>query len=178
MFPRSEAEAIAAHETVEAIFGADAPNRLVDMFNGGHVLQTQPVESGGDPDSTGWNQLKRAADLKENIVKRSEVEAVASSHFLRRLSKTNLGCLKTMVRLVHLIACFQNKSDVEVFWIRLDLIFERTRIAQNKREAMPISHDSDSFPFLLQELEIEAALEEGACFGEVIDFDDGIIAHQ
>jgi len=35
MFPRSEAEAIAAHETVEAIFGADTPNSLVDMFNGG-----------------------------------------------------------------------------------------------------------------------------------------------
>ncbi len=34
MFPRSEAEAIAAHETVKAIFGADTPNSLVDMFNG------------------------------------------------------------------------------------------------------------------------------------------------
>ncbi len=34
MFPRSETEAIAAHETVELIFGAGAPNRLVDLFNG------------------------------------------------------------------------------------------------------------------------------------------------
>ena len=34
MFSRSEAEAIAAHETVELIFGAGAPNRLVDLFNG------------------------------------------------------------------------------------------------------------------------------------------------
>ena len=34
MFPRSEAEAIAAHETVELIFGANAPNGLVDLFNG------------------------------------------------------------------------------------------------------------------------------------------------
>lgn len=34
MFPRSETEAIAAHETVELIFGAGAPNSLVDLFNG------------------------------------------------------------------------------------------------------------------------------------------------
>jgi hypothetical protein len=34
MFPRSEAEAIAAHKTVELIFGAGAPNGLVDLFNG------------------------------------------------------------------------------------------------------------------------------------------------
>ena len=34
MFPRSETEAIAAHKTVELIFGAGAPNGLVDLFNG------------------------------------------------------------------------------------------------------------------------------------------------
>lgn len=34
MFPRSEAEAIAAHETIELIFGAGAPNALADLFNG------------------------------------------------------------------------------------------------------------------------------------------------
>jgi 2-polyprenyl-6-methoxyphenol hydroxylase-like FAD-dependent oxidoreductase len=33
MFPRSEAEAIAAHETIELIFGAGAPNALADLFN-------------------------------------------------------------------------------------------------------------------------------------------------
>lgn len=32
---------------------------------------------------------------------------------------------------------------------------------------MLIGHDSDCFPFLLQELEIEAVLEEGGCLGEV-----------
>ena len=34
MFPRSEAEAIAAHETIELIFGAGAPHDLVDLFHG------------------------------------------------------------------------------------------------------------------------------------------------
>ena len=34
MFARSEAEAIAAHETVELIFGADAPHALARLFNG------------------------------------------------------------------------------------------------------------------------------------------------
>ena len=34
MFQRSEAEAIAAHETVELIFGAGAPHGLVNLFNG------------------------------------------------------------------------------------------------------------------------------------------------
>jgi 2-polyprenyl-6-methoxyphenol hydroxylase-like FAD-dependent oxidoreductase len=34
MFPRSEAEAVAAHETVELIFGAGAPHGLVNLFNG------------------------------------------------------------------------------------------------------------------------------------------------
>ncbi len=34
MFPRSEAEAAAAHETVELIFGADAPHALARLFNG------------------------------------------------------------------------------------------------------------------------------------------------
>lgn len=33
MFPRSEAEAIAAHETIELIFGAGAPHTLADLFN-------------------------------------------------------------------------------------------------------------------------------------------------
>lgn len=35
MFPRSEAEAIAAHETIELIFGAGAPYTLAALFNGG-----------------------------------------------------------------------------------------------------------------------------------------------
>ena len=35
MFPRSEAEAIAAHETVDLIFGAGAPYALAELFNGG-----------------------------------------------------------------------------------------------------------------------------------------------
>lgn len=34
MFSRSEAEAAAAHETVELIFGADAPHALARLFNG------------------------------------------------------------------------------------------------------------------------------------------------
>lgn len=34
MFPRSEAEAVAARETVELIFGADAPYALARLFNG------------------------------------------------------------------------------------------------------------------------------------------------
>ncbi|MEV6637292.1 NAD(P)/FAD-dependent oxidoreductase [Actinoplanes sp. NPDC051470] len=35
MFRRSESEAIAARETIELIFGAGAPQGLVDLFNGG-----------------------------------------------------------------------------------------------------------------------------------------------
>lgn len=35
MFARSEIEAAAAHETVELIFGADAPHALARLFNGG-----------------------------------------------------------------------------------------------------------------------------------------------
>ena len=35
MFPRSETEAAAAHETVELIFGAGAPHALARLFNGG-----------------------------------------------------------------------------------------------------------------------------------------------
>lgn len=35
MFPRSEAEAIAAHETIELIFGAGAPGDLINLFHGG-----------------------------------------------------------------------------------------------------------------------------------------------
>lgn len=34
MFPRSAAEAAAAHQTVELIFGADAPHALARLFNG------------------------------------------------------------------------------------------------------------------------------------------------
>ncbi len=34
MFARSEAEAVAAHETIELIFGASAPHGLVSLFNG------------------------------------------------------------------------------------------------------------------------------------------------
>lgn len=34
MFERSEAEAVAAHETIESIFGADAPYGLLAMFDG------------------------------------------------------------------------------------------------------------------------------------------------
>jgi 2-polyprenyl-6-methoxyphenol hydroxylase-like FAD-dependent oxidoreductase len=34
MFQRSEAEALAAHDTVELIFGAGAPQKLVELFNG------------------------------------------------------------------------------------------------------------------------------------------------
>jgi 2-polyprenyl-6-methoxyphenol hydroxylase-like FAD-dependent oxidoreductase len=34
MFPRSEAEAKAAHETFELIFGTGAPHALADLFNG------------------------------------------------------------------------------------------------------------------------------------------------
>jgi 2-polyprenyl-6-methoxyphenol hydroxylase-like FAD-dependent oxidoreductase len=41
MFPRSEAEAIAAHETIELIFGTGAPNALADLFNG--VTDTKAV---------------------------------------------------------------------------------------------------------------------------------------
>jgi len=35
MFPRSHAEAIAARETVDLIFGAGAPHALAELFNGG-----------------------------------------------------------------------------------------------------------------------------------------------
>jgi 2-polyprenyl-6-methoxyphenol hydroxylase-like FAD-dependent oxidoreductase len=35
MFARAETEAVAAHETVELIFGADAPHALARLFNGG-----------------------------------------------------------------------------------------------------------------------------------------------
>ena len=35
MFERSEAEAIAAHETIDLIFGAAAPHGLADLFSGG-----------------------------------------------------------------------------------------------------------------------------------------------
>lgn len=41
MFPRSEAEAIAAHEIVELIFGAGAPNALADLFNGAADSSTE-----------------------------------------------------------------------------------------------------------------------------------------
>jgi 2-polyprenyl-6-methoxyphenol hydroxylase-like FAD-dependent oxidoreductase len=34
MFTRSELEAIAAHETIELIFGSNAPHALVELFNG------------------------------------------------------------------------------------------------------------------------------------------------
>jgi 2-polyprenyl-6-methoxyphenol hydroxylase-like FAD-dependent oxidoreductase len=34
MFPRSEAAAVAAHETIELIFGAGAPQGLIDLFTG------------------------------------------------------------------------------------------------------------------------------------------------
>ncbi|MEJ1229498.1 MAG: hypothetical protein WDM88_00895 [Galbitalea sp.] len=34
MFDRSEAEALAAHETIELIFGHDAPHGLVQLFTG------------------------------------------------------------------------------------------------------------------------------------------------
>ena len=35
MFPRSAAEAIEAHQTVDLIFGAGAPHALARLFNGG-----------------------------------------------------------------------------------------------------------------------------------------------
>jgi 2-polyprenyl-6-methoxyphenol hydroxylase-like FAD-dependent oxidoreductase len=34
MFPRSQAEAVAAHESVELVFGAGAPHTLANLFNG------------------------------------------------------------------------------------------------------------------------------------------------
>ncbi|MEU4563692.1 NAD(P)/FAD-dependent oxidoreductase [Actinoplanes sp. NPDC023936] len=42
MFRRSHAEAVAAHETIEQIFGDDAPHALVNAFNGVHQ---QPAEA-------------------------------------------------------------------------------------------------------------------------------------
>jgi len=44
MFPRSEAEAIAAHETVELIFGASAPHALASLFNGHDDIRGEPSE--------------------------------------------------------------------------------------------------------------------------------------
>lgn len=34
MFARAEEEAVAAHETIELIFGASAPHGLVGLFTG------------------------------------------------------------------------------------------------------------------------------------------------
>ncbi|BEL06404.1 NAD(P)/FAD-dependent oxidoreductase [Actinoplanes sichuanensis] len=34
LFPRSEAEAVAAHDTIDLVFGAGAPHRLADLFTG------------------------------------------------------------------------------------------------------------------------------------------------
>ncbi|WP_135454750.1 NAD(P)/FAD-dependent oxidoreductase [Mycobacterium sp. DL99] len=34
MFPRSEAAAVAAHQTIDAIFGAGAPDGVINLFNG------------------------------------------------------------------------------------------------------------------------------------------------
>src|SRR5690349_4411203 len=73
-----------------------------------------------------------------------------------------------VVRLIHLILCFQEKSDMETFWIRQHLISKGTRVTQNKREAMPIVHNSDCILFLLQALEIKTILEEGASFGQIV----------
>lgn len=42
MFTRSEAEAVAAHETIDLIFGDSAPNGLVNLFNG---TDRTPVDS-------------------------------------------------------------------------------------------------------------------------------------
>jgi len=41
MFHRSEAEAIAAHRTVELIFGNTAPSGLVELFNGVDQQETE-----------------------------------------------------------------------------------------------------------------------------------------
>ncbi|WP_244931472.1 NAD(P)/FAD-dependent oxidoreductase [Nocardioides sp. W7] len=41
MFRRSEAEAIAAHETIELIFGANAPRGLVDLFTEDEGAETE-----------------------------------------------------------------------------------------------------------------------------------------
>jgi 2-polyprenyl-6-methoxyphenol hydroxylase-like FAD-dependent oxidoreductase len=41
MFPRSHAAAIAAHQSVDLIFGAGAPHTLADLFNGGDHAPSQ-----------------------------------------------------------------------------------------------------------------------------------------
>lgn len=46
LFPRSEAEAIAAHETVELIFGANAPHALADLINGHVEPDGEPLDLG------------------------------------------------------------------------------------------------------------------------------------
>jgi 2-polyprenyl-6-methoxyphenol hydroxylase-like FAD-dependent oxidoreductase len=48
MFPRAETEAIAAHDTIELIFGAGAPNALADLFN----AATEPETVWPTPDRT------------------------------------------------------------------------------------------------------------------------------
>ena len=115
-----------------------------------------------------WKPLKRAAYLKENIIECGEVKAIASSHLPGLLSEMNLRCRKATIGQVYLIAGFQDKSDMETSWIWLYLLIsESPRVAQNEREAMLIVHDGDCILFSVQELEIEAILKEGACFGEV-----------
>ncbi|MGH3434993.1 MAG: hypothetical protein ACRDRN_00835 [Sciscionella sp.] len=44
MFPRSEAEAAAAHDTVDLIVGDGAPYALAKLFNGGE--RAHPVVGG------------------------------------------------------------------------------------------------------------------------------------
>jgi 2-polyprenyl-6-methoxyphenol hydroxylase-like FAD-dependent oxidoreductase len=51
MFPRSEAEAIAARETVDLIFGAGAPHALAELFNGGDRESDETNKKSTSPDS-------------------------------------------------------------------------------------------------------------------------------
>lgn len=44
MFPRSEAEAVEAHQTVDLIFGEGAPHMLAELFNGGGDQESDRTE--------------------------------------------------------------------------------------------------------------------------------------
>lgn len=112
--------------------------------------------------------LLRATDLKEQIIERRKVEAVAAPDIPRLLGKLHSCGCEALVGLIDLLACLHEKADVETFWIWRQFIAKCARVAQNKRKAMSIAHDGDGILSLFQALEIEVVLEKGACFGEVV----------
>lgn len=67
--------------------------------------------------------LQRTAYLKEKIIERCKVEAIALSYLPGLMLKLNFRVQEALVRLIHLIMGLYQETNMEICWIRRQLFF-------------------------------------------------------